>query len=94
MDNGDYQWDDAKGASNYAKHGVTFQVARDVFKDPFAIEFIDDREDYGEDRFVLIGTVGQRFLTVVYTMRGDRIRLISARGAEPLEARQYHEENR
>ena len=55
MDDGNYQWDDAKAASNYAKHGVTFEAARDAFKDPFAIEFIDDREDYGEDRFILIG---------------------------------------
>ena len=60
MDDGNYQWDDAKAASNYAKHGVTFEAARDVFKDPFAIEFIDDREDYDEDRLILIGIAGQR----------------------------------
>jgi uncharacterized protein len=93
MNDGNYQWDDAKAASNYAKHGVTFEAARDVFKDPFAIEFIDDREDYGEDRFILIGMAGQRLLAVVYTMRDERIRLISARGAEPFEQRQYHEQN-
>jgi uncharacterized protein len=93
MDDGNYQWDDAKAASNYAKHGVTFEAGRDVFKDPFAIEFIDDREDYGEDRFILIGMAGQRLLAVVYTMRDERIRLISARGAEPFERRQHHEQN-
>ena len=93
MDDGDYQWDDAKAASNYAKHEVNFEAARDVFKDPFAIEFIDDRKDYGEERFILIGMAGHRLLVVVYTMRGERIRLISARGAEPFEQRQYHEQN-
>ena len=93
MDDGNYQWDDAKAASNYAKHGVTFEAARDAFKDPFAIEFIDDREDYGEDRFILIGMAGQRLLVVAYAMRDKRVRLISARGAEPFEQRQYHEQN-
>jgi len=68
-------------------------MARDVFKDPFAIEFVDDREDYGEERFILIGMAGHRLLVVVYTLRDDGIRLISARGAEPFEQRQYHEQN-
>ncbi len=93
MDDGHYQWDDAKAASNFTKHGVTFEAARDVFKDPFAIELIDDREEYGEDRFLLIGMARQRLLVVVYTMRDERIRLISARGAEPIEQRRYHEQN-
>ena len=68
-------------------------MARDVFKDPFAIEWLDDREDYGEDRYVIIGTVNNRLLCVAYTMRGEAIRIISARGAEPHERRQYHEDN-
>jgi uncharacterized DUF497 family protein len=38
MNDGRFQWDDEKGASNYAKHGVRFEAARDVFKDPFAID--------------------------------------------------------
>ena len=92
MDDGHYQWDDAKAASNYARHGVTFEAARDVFKDPFGLEFVDGREDYGEERFILIGMAGRRLLVVVYTMRDERIRLISARGAEPFEQRQYHEQ--
>ncbi len=93
MHDGKYQWDDIKAASNHAKHGVTFEAARDVFKDPFAIEFVDDREDYGEERLILIGMAGHHLLVVVYTLRGDSIRLISARGAEPFEQRQYHERN-
>ena len=68
-------------------------MARGVFKDPFAIELLDDREDYGEDRYVIIGMVSNRLFFVAYTMKGEAIRIISARGAEPHERRQYHEAN-
>ena len=68
-------------------------MARDVFKDLFAIEWLDDREDYGEDRYVIIGMVDNHLLYVAYAMRGEAIRIISARGAEPHERRQYHEDN-
>lgn len=89
-----FEWDTSKAASNYAKHGVRFEAARGVFKDPFAIEQLDDRANYGEDRFILLGMEsGGRLLVVVYTMRGDRIRIISARGAEPYEQREYHEQD-
>ena len=93
MDDGIFQWDDDKAASNYAKHGVRFEAARHVFKGPFAIEEIDDRENYGEERFILIGRASGRLLVVVYAMRGEAIRIISARGAEPYERREYHEQN-
>jgi uncharacterized DUF497 family protein len=88
-----FEWDDAKAAENYAKHGVRFEMARDVFKDPFAIEWIDDDPDYGEERFIIIGMVESRLLFVVHTMRGETVRIISARGAEPYEHWRYHEEN-
>ncbi|MDQ0469662.1 BrnT family toxin [Labrys wisconsinensis] len=93
MDDGSFQWDDRKAIANYQKHGVTFEAARDVFKDPFALEWLDDRADYGEDRFVILGMVDHRILFVAYAMRGDAVRIISARGAEPHEQRQYHEDN-
>src|SRR5450756_2022929 len=57
MNNGGFEWDDRKAAGNFARHGVGFAAARDVFKDPFAIEQFDDREDYGEDRFIIIDGV-------------------------------------
>jgi uncharacterized DUF497 family protein len=91
MNDGAFQWDDRKAADNYAKHGVRFEAARDIFKDPFALEWVDDREDYGEERFAIIGMADNRLLFVAYAMRGDSIRIISARGAEPYEQRQYHE---
>jgi uncharacterized DUF497 family protein len=76
-----------------ARHGVSFDAATRVFADPFAIERVDDRRDYGEERFVIVGMVDGRLLFVAFTMRAERIRIISARGAEPLERREYHEEN-
>jgi len=88
-----FEWDDQKSASNFAKHGVTFEMAREVFKDAFAIESYDDRENYGEPRYTIIGMVEGRLLFVAFTMRGDTYRIISARGAEPHEQRQYHEAN-
>ncbi len=93
MNDGKFQWDERKAASNIVEHGVTFDAARDVFKDPFAVEQLDDRENYGEDRFTIIGMARGRLLFVAYTMRGETIRIISARGAEPLEQREYHEQD-
>jgi uncharacterized DUF497 family protein len=58
-----------------------------------SIERLDDRENYGEERFNIIGMVEGRILFVSYTVRNDVIRIISARGAEPYERRRYHEEN-
>jgi uncharacterized DUF497 family protein len=88
-----FEWDAAKAERNASDHGVTFDNATLVFDDAFALEWLDDREDYGEDRFVIIGMVDGRLLYVAYTMRADVYRIISARGAEPNERRQYHEEN-
>jgi uncharacterized DUF497 family protein len=88
-----YEWDDQKAADNFAKHGVSFDAARDIFNDPFAIDWLDDREDYGEERYGILGMVNDRLLFVAYTLRDERIRIISARGAEPYEVRRYHEDN-
>jgi uncharacterized protein len=94
MEGGGFEWDEAKAAENYAKHGVSFAAARQVFADPSAIEWVDDRYDYGEERFIIIGMVAGRLLFVAYTMRSGTVRIVSARGAEPYEKRKYHEENK
>ena len=93
MDDGKFQWDDRKAASNIVDHGVSFYAARDVFKDPFALDWLDESEDYGEDRYAIIGMAAHRLMFVAYAMRGEAIRIISARGAELYERRRYHEEN-
>jgi uncharacterized protein len=78
MDDGRFQWDDQKAAANHAKHRVTFDAARDVFKDSFALDWLDESERYDEPRYAVIGMVGPRLLYVAYTMRSDAIRIISA----------------
>jgi uncharacterized protein len=89
-----FEWDNQKAAENWLRHGVTFEMARDGFKDPFAVEWIDDRHGLGEQRFAMLAAVEGRLLFVAYTLRGERIRFISARKAEPHERRKYHNENR
>jgi uncharacterized DUF497 family protein len=86
----DFEWDEAKQQSNRKKHGIDFKTAAKIFLDPYLIEF-DEPDASGELRCNLIGLVDSRMLFVTYTMRGDVIRIISARGAEPHEKRKYHE---
>ena len=89
----EFEWNDEKATSNFKKHGVNFDLVRTVFRDPFAIELLDDREDYGEERYILIGLSENGILVVVHTERNERNRIISARKAEPNERRYYHETN-
>jgi hypothetical protein len=89
-----FEWDDRKAAANVALHGVGFYEARHAFDDPHTVEIEDRRGSYGEDRYVLLGVVGQRLLAVAYTLRGERIRIISVRPAEAFERRLYHERAR
>jgi uncharacterized protein len=86
-----FQWDKSKAKYNYAKHGVSFEFAKKVFSDPFAIEFLDDRQDYDEERFVIIGKADAHVLFVVYTERDNIIRIISTRRATKLEQETYFE---
>ena len=94
MQDENFVWDDDKAARNWRDHGVTFDMVREPFKDPFAIEWIDAEQDPNEERYAMIGMVESRLLFVAYTIRGQRIRIISARKAEPYERRKYHDENR
>jgi uncharacterized DUF497 family protein len=90
----EFEWHDAKAEANLQAHGVSFDVAKTVFKDPFAIERLDDREDYGEARFVLIGMAeGNVVLFVAFTERENRIRIISARRATQNEEADYVQQN-
>jgi uncharacterized protein len=93
MQDDDFEWDDAKAAQNLASHGVSFEAARLAFDDPFAVARGDRRRNYGKDRYILLGKLQDRLLAVAYAQRGGRVRIISARLAEPRERRRYHEEN-
>ena len=86
-----FDWDDEKARTNLAEHGVSFEEAKEAFRDPFAQELLDDRFDYGEDRFVLIATVRGRCLTVVYTEHDEVCRLVSARPSTKAEQDAYFE---
>jgi uncharacterized DUF497 family protein len=90
----EFEWHDAKAEANWRNHGVSFELAKTVFSDPFAIERVDAREDYGEERFVIIGMAeGQVLLFVAYTERHQRIRIISARRVTQYEQEDYFRQN-
>lgn len=93
MINDRFEWDIAKASRNWRHHGVTFDQAAKALVDPFAVEWIDEREDYGEERTNLLGMCDGVLLHVTYTERGERIRIISARRAERHEQDNYYREN-
>jgi uncharacterized DUF497 family protein len=82
-------WDSAKNRENQRKHGISFDDAKVVFQDLDRIEVLDDR-DYGEERWVAIGTMGKIVALVVYTERNSGIRLISARKADADDTANYY----
>jgi uncharacterized DUF497 family protein len=85
-----YKWDRNKAATNFNKHGIDFADAVAVFSDDLAVTVNDERFD--EEMFITIGidAFGQ-VLLVVYTLRGNDVRLISARKATRPERTQYEE---
>ena len=90
-----FDWDPAKAASNARKHKVTFEVAKTVFYDDFAVQFFDEEHSFNEERFLLLGMSSDaRLLLVCHCERedGDVIRIISARKATETEARHYRGE--
>jgi uncharacterized protein len=90
----EFEWHEGKAAANFLAHGVSFELAKTVFRDPFGIERFDDREDYGEHRFVIIGMAeGNVLLFVAYTERDEHIRIISARRATQNEQENYFQQN-
>jgi uncharacterized protein len=87
-----FEWDPAKAAANARKHKVTFEVAKTVFYDEFAMQFFDEEHSLAEDRFLLLGLSSDaRLLLVCHCERndGEVIRIISARKATEREAKFY-----
>jgi uncharacterized protein len=83
-------WDSEKAAQNLKKHGVRFADAVLVLDDPYALTIEDSESSPEERRWVTMGVDAQgRVLVVVYSYRGEDIRIISARCAEPHERKQY-----
>lgn len=85
----EFEWDPRKAESNLRKHGVPFHFATAVFLDENRLERLEANGNYEEDRWITVGLAGEFELTVVYTMRGERIRLISARKADRYEREAY-----
>jgi uncharacterized protein len=84
-----FEWDPEKGRSNLRKHGITFEDAVAAFSRPH-LERLDDRRDYGEDRYVVYGEARNEVITLVYTWRGSARRIISARKATKGEREAYY----
>lgn len=85
----EFEWDTGKAAQNIAKHGVPFEYATRVFLDPHRLDGEDKRHEYNEERRLILGMIDGRLFVVAYTLRGEVIRLISARKANERERRQY-----
>jgi uncharacterized DUF497 family protein len=89
----EYEWDEAKAASNLAKHGISFTAAaRALEDDPRKIEILDDRFDYGEERIQNLCMGRGKVLFVVTIMPDENVcRIIGARKATRYEQEQYFE---
>lgn len=87
-----FEWDPRKAARNLAKHGVPFEEAATAFGDPLGRIVTDPRHSAEEERFALLGmSRRRRLLAVMFTERGEAVRLISARPVTRLERREYEE---
>jgi uncharacterized protein len=84
-----FEFDADKQAINLRKHGIDLRDAACVFLDTRRLDAADERQDHGEERRVVVGTVEDRVWVVVYTRRADAIRLISARKANEREQKRY-----
>ena len=85
----DFEWDETKSETCFRERGFDFAYAARAFFDPDRLIQADDRRNYGEDRYQLMGKIEQRLFVVVYTPRDDVIRIISARKANQREVKHY-----
>ena len=88
----EFEWDDAKAASNEQKHGVSFHEAMTVFGDPLSLTGYDPDHSDDEDRYLTMGQSAEgRLLVISHTDRGDTIRIISARAESRHERKDYED---
>lgn len=85
-----FEWDSAKGDETFSQRGIDFEAAAHVFDGEY-VEREDLRQDYGERRYVVTGVVEGAVITVVWTPRGQRRRIISAWPASDRERREYRD---
>lgn len=84
------EYDEVKNQKNIRKHGLSFETVKAAFNDPGAVIIYDEDHSTIEDRYNLIGAVEGGILFIVYTMRGETIRMISARPATKREIERYY----
>lgn len=88
----EFEWDAKKAEANRAIHGIDFEEALTVFRDPLARIFDDEEHSDEEPREIIVGhSVKQRLIVACFTARGARVRVISARKATRLERKDYGE---
>ncbi len=85
----EFEWDEEKSERCFRERGFDFLYAARIFFDPHRVEEPDARYEYGEQRFRVYGCIEGRLFVVVYTPRGQTIRIISARKANRREVRKY-----
>jgi uncharacterized DUF497 family protein len=84
-----FEWDEEKRKTNIRRHGLDFRDARQVFKSPMLVA-LDDREEYGEERWIGLGMLAGRVVVVIFTERGENtIRIISMMKATNYERLRY-----
>ena len=81
-----FEWDERKNLLNFGKHGIDFDDASEIFYGPIIFRQSDRNN---EERWIAIGSLEDRLITVVFTRRKDVIRIISARRARKNEEREY-----
>jgi len=86
-----FKWDEAKRQTNIRKHGIDFADLEPLF-DGETVTILDNRFDYGEDRFITLGLLNGIVLVVVHTETDTVIRIISARKATKNEEKSYFKE--
>ena len=87
----DFEWNEFKRHENIRKHGIDFEDVKAAFSEPMIVG-IDDRKNYGEDRWIGIGIINGIVIVVVFTEpRDESIRIISARKATKYENKIYYQ---
>ncbi len=85
----EFEWDETKSEACFTERGFDFGYVVRAFVDPNRVVRSDARWAYGEDRYQLLGSIEGRVFFVAYTMRGNTIRIISARKANRREVGDY-----
>ena len=89
----EFEWDPNKARTNIRNHKISFDEAATVFNDTLSFTYYDELHSHTERRYATLGVSDKRHVLVVaHTMRGERVRIISARKATPREKRWYEKE--